>query len=425
MEDQKIQQLEKEIERLNKVNKALMNRVERNTCDNSSPFSLFEGNILLANQVEARTQELKHLTDVLDKEKAKVVRILESLPGAIVIFDEDHTIINSYSNRMDRNLMKSILNEEEHQFCNHFKKQLLKKLDSTEEVRRISSFNYLKTINKDEYFLDCSITKITDTKMMLFLTDVTEKYLQEKIIREQESHLVNAAKLSSLGEMAGGVAHEINTPLGTIMMLASRLTSLSKKDMLDTEKALEISERIKKTVTRISKIVHSLRQLSRNSDNDDFEETNLKEIVEDALELCLQKFKINSVHFETENLDDINVLGRRVQLSQVVLNLLNNSLHAAQNTEQPWIKLKFETHDNKARIYIIDSGKGINPEIVKNMFNPFFTTKKIGEGTGLGMSISKRIMEDHKGKIEYTEIDGHTAFYLELKIFELEEQIPA
>lgn len=415
MENQEIQQLKKEIARLEKVNQALMGRVERSMAGSQNAFSLFEGNILLANQVEQRTKELKEMTEVLDQEKEKVLKILKCLPGAILIFNDDYSIIDSHLNRVTPESVAQIFDSKENAFCEQFVMSLKHSVVRIKNSERAVFFSYLKSSSDSEYFLDCAITRITDSTLMLFVTDSTEKYKQEKIIKEQEVHLLQAAKLSSLGEMAGGVAHEINTPLGTIMMLASRMKSLAKKEKLDIEKTLNVSEQIKKTVAQISKIVQSLRQLSRDGEGDELEVTNPREVLNDALELCQQKFKMNSVDLKIDSSSDLKILARRVQLSQVFLNLLNNSLQAVTGTENPWVKIQFVDQGSSARIYIIDSGKGIENEVVEKIFDPFFTTKKVGEGTGLGMSISKRIVESHQGKLGYELKNGHTSFYIELQ----------
>jgi signal transduction histidine kinase len=121
------------------------------------------------------------------------------------------------------------------------------------------------------------------------------------------------------------------------------------------------------------------------------------------------------VNLEVEIPEDSSVHADHVQISQVILNLLNNSFHVARNQEGGWIKLLCERVNGSCRISVIDCGQGVADEVLKKIFDPFFTTKDVGEGTGLGMSISQRLLELHGSEIKYKLTDGHTTFYFELE----------
>jgi len=107
--------------------------------------------------------------------------------------------------------------------------------------------------------------------------------------------------------------------------------------------------------------------------------------------------------------------GRIVQISQVLINLLNNAFAAVQGTEEPWVKISIKHSDGLISIYIDDSGRSINSHIKEKLFQPFFSTKVVGEGMGLGLSTSKGIIEDHGGRIYFDDTQGHTRFVIELK----------
>lgn len=242
-------------------------------------------------------------------------------------------------------------------------------------------------------------------------------------IEEKNNHLESLqiqnmanAKMASLGEMAGSVAHEINNPLSVISMRAELILKNISGPKINIEKATEDIHKIEGTIDRIAKIVKGLRSFSRSGASDPMSKVSLKLVVEDSLSLCQEKFKNHSTQLTFENLipDRVFVNGREVQLSQVVLNLLNNAYDAIFESENRWVKIKLMLKKSVVQIEIIDSGAGIPENVLEKIMVPFFSTKEVGKGTGLGLSISKGIIEDHKGKLYYKLIDGHTAFVIEL-----------
>jgi C4-dicarboxylate-specific signal transduction histidine kinase len=223
--------------------------------------------------------------------------------------------------------------------------------------------------------------------------------------------------MSALGEMAGGVAHEINNPLAIIALSCKTLKKLSKKDVIDLERLEENISSIEATTMRIAKIVKGLRTFSRNGQENELVETCMKQILDDTLTLCQEKFK----HQEIDLILNLNHENDKfecnpVSLSQVLLNLLNNSCDAIEKREKKWIKLEAQVRDQEFKISITDCGEGIAPEIVQKMMQPFFTTKDIGKGTGLGLSISKGIMESHGGHLTYDQTCTNTRFIVTLPL---------
>lgn len=247
--------------------------------------------------------------------------------------------------------------------------------------------------------------------------DITEKLENEKILNSQRERLVASSKMSSLGEMASGIAHEINNPLMIIVGLCSRIKRLS---INDGEFALETIkneiEKVENTTFRISKIIKGLRNFSRNSDKDPMEKVSMSRLIDDTLELSAQRFKDNHVDLQVDLGDcaQAEVMGRPSQLTQVLLNLLSNAFDAVESLPEKWVKILLKQIDNRIVITVIDSGKGIPRSILEKIMDPFFTTKEVGKGTGLGLSISKGILEEHDGKLFYDSCTGNTCFKIEL-----------
>jgi C4-dicarboxylate-specific signal transduction histidine kinase len=142
---------------------------------------------------------------------------------------------------------------------------------------------------------------------------------------------------------------------------------------------------------------------------------SLNKIIEETLDICQERINNNGTSVEVEYLkEDAQVYCRPVEVSQVILNLINNSYQATSNYTHPWIKVKAEDLGAKYRISVSDCGEGISPVVRKKLFQPFFTTKDVGVGTGLGLSISRGIIEEHRGKLFYQEDAPNTTFVIEL-----------
>lgn len=243
---------------------------------------------------------------------------------------------------------------------------------------------------------------------------IEELKQKEKIIQEQQVKIISSAKMSSLGEMAGGIAHEINNPLAIIGLSANQICEALAKKPADLAFAKESAEKIAQTVRRIGKIVKGLRSFSRSGEKDPFSPSYLKQIIDDTLELCRERFHSGGIQLTVNCPPDLLIPCRAVQISQVILNLLNNSFDAISHLSSPWIQILVGQSDGFVEIRITDSGNGIPPHISEKLMAPFFTTKEVGSGTGLGLSISKGIVEDHGGTLEYVSESKNTEFLIRL-----------
>ncbi|MCB0393075.1 MAG: PAS domain-containing protein [Bdellovibrionales bacterium] len=229
--------------------------------------------------------------------------------------------------------------------------------------------------------------------------DITEK-------KKTESALRTSMKLASLGEMAGGVAHEVNNPLSIISGASNVLKRMIKSGKpLDTERAVDMIDKIESTVSRISKISSTLKLMAREGNKDPFEKADPILVFESTLDLFRLanknwEFEIRK-HFPNCHLD---VYLQTVQFSQVLINLLENAGYESRKAGENWIGVEVSANDNSVRFAVTNacSNEVSDPQ---RFFEPFFTTKPVGQGTGLGLSISKGIVKDHGGRI-FTETLG-------------------
>lgn len=253
---------------------------------------------------------------------------------------------------------------------------------------------------------------------MLTFVDKSNYLVQKrtKEIEENKAQLIHSSKMASLGEMAGGMAHEINSPLAIIMGKSSLLRRLLDRGNIDIEHFKNELKKIEQTTERISKIIQGLRAFSRNSESDSMENSNLKQIINDTVELCQERFKHDSIEIRIHCSETIFLQCKSSQISQILLNLLNNSADAIKKRNEKWIAIEASFNNNLITISVTDCGHGIANEIVAKMMEPFFTTKDVDKGTGLGLSISKGIAESHHGRLYYDPNYPNTRFILELPI---------
>lgn len=240
--------------------------------------------------------------------------------------------------------------------------------------------------------------------------DITE-------LKETQLKLHHNSKLVALGEMSAGIAHEINNPLTIIGLHSKALEVLVKSNEIDRELLHNFTAKINDTVKRISCIVSSLRKYSAsNSRPNTFEHCEVRSILEDALGMCHEKFKTAGVTLNVTVPEDLMIECNQLDISQVLINLINNSFYAVQSSNEKFINITAKKINETVVLSVMDSGPGIPSEIRSKLLEPFFTTKPMGEGTGLGLSISRSIVQSHGGSLFLDETSVNTNFVVKLPV---------
>lgn len=248
-------------------------------------------------------------------------------------------------------------------------------------------------------------------------------------LQETQVQLIQSAKMTSLGELVAGIAHEINNPLTYAMAhlgtIASSLDKLGGEATLTTqgvahfEKARQRAIDARSGLERVSDIVSRLRTFSR-LDEGDFKDADIRECIESALEFLSHKIREKTIEIRTDFGHDNRLFCAPGILNQAFLNLLSNAVDAVEKAGIIRVRTGQDSHGHW--IAIADSGSGIPEEIRDRIFEPFFTTKEVGKGTGLGLPITYRIVEQHKGTIDFLQSDlGGAEFVVRLPV-DLEEQ---
>lgn len=241
--------------------------------------------------------------------------------------------------------------------------------------------------------------------------DITEKLQLENELETKRLETIQASKMATLGEMAAGVAHEINNPLAVI----KGNISLIQNKQLDSEKMDARINVVMSCIERISKIIKGLSQFSRSSASSDREKCRVSKIIQDSIFLSEVNAKRHAVEIYAQNIGAYELFCNAIEIEQVLVNLINNSIDAVKELEDRWVSLDVGADSGTIYLRVMDSGPGIPVEIESKIFQPFFTTKMVGQGTGLGLSISKGIIEGHDARIYINRNFKNTCFEIRFK----------
>jgi len=245
--------------------------------------------------------------------------------------------------------------------------------------------------------------------------NITAEIELQTLLAEQQQRSIHSAKMASLGEMAAGISHEINNPLTEIIGNAWQLRKAYANNEMTPEDFESALQAIEKMSRRISEIIKGMRLVSREGSSDPFRLTSLRSIIEETLVFCKTRFAQNDVDLRILQANtDIEIECRPSQISQVLLNLLNNAFDAIQSLPEKWVEIQVETGPQSIQIQVTDSGSGIPDDVAKKLMQPFFTTKEPGKGTGLGLSISRGIVDSHGGALFLDRGCAHTSFVIQL-----------
>ena len=240
----------------------------------------------------------------------------------------------------------------------------------------------------------------------------------EKKLEEARVQLFNAEKMASVGKLAAGIAHEINNPLSGILIYAN----LVLEDLPPDDPHAEDLRSIVQETARCKAIVKDVLEFAREAAFE-MHPTDLGQVVETGLRLLIKKAFFRNVHL-FKDLDPAAppVLGDAARLRQVVLNLVINAVEAMKGHGSLTIKTRVHADGQRVRLEIADTGPGIPEEILPRIFDPFFTTKRVGEGTGLGLSVTYGIVKEHHGTIRVeSKVGKGTTFLVDLPMASGEE----
>jgi PAS domain S-box-containing protein len=239
------------------------------------------------------------------------------------------------------------------------------------------------------------------THIIAIVKDMTER-------KQLEMQLLQTGKLSAVGQLAGGVAHEINNPLGVILGFAQGLLR-----RLPPGDAFEMPlKAVEREAIRCKNLVQDLLTFSRTS-SVDREPMDLNQAIEGALSLVMAQARLGQIQVQKKLAVELpRILGHPNQVQQIIINLANNALDAMGKQGTLTLRTEFQKTAPRSWVclYVADTGSGIPPEVLPRIFEPFFTTKPVGQGTGLGLGLVHEIVQKHSGTIDVQSRPGFTEF---------------
>lgn len=247
--------------------------------------------------------------------------------------------------------------------------------------------------------------------------DITELKEAQQTILEQQAKLVATSKLSALGELSAALTHEINNPLAVILGRTEMLRNLLARENPDLKTARTMMESIEITGRRIEKIMGTVRALAHGGEAEPLQKITLQALLENSLDMVRSRMRNHGIQLRINlHAPEMLIVCRPTEIFQILLNLLNNAHDAARDQTSSWVEIQTKNFEDGVLISVIDSGPGVPAEVVHKLFQPFFTTKEIGVGTGLGLTISNSLAHRNKGRLFHDPTSTNTRFCLALPL---------
>ena len=340
--------------------------------------------------------------------------VIEAVPGLVTIFDKDlrYQLINSKLLAFTGLKEEQIVGQQigftnRNEFTN-----LVWEFNKSEKPYFQTKIQ-MKSVDGPIWLLVTMSRLDRNSQIAVISIDIDQQVKFELEARDQQALAENASRMASIGELAAGIAHEINNPLAIITSKAEQ--ALRKLSRNATENINPDLEKIRDTGFRIAKIVKGLKSLSRSGEKDPFVEFRIAEVIQDIASVFESKLKVHQCQLNLNVSSDLICKGIPTQIGQVIMNLVSNALDAVSESSERWIEISAEDANNGfLEIAVTDSGPGIPDHVKQKIMTPFFTTKAAGVGTGLGLSISKRIAADHGGEFILDQKSARTRFVLRL-----------
>ena len=356
-------------------------------------------NSQLYTSLEQKALEVARLKDFSEN-------IVESLNVGVLAIDLEGTV-EAWNTRMEQLIGVARIAAVGRPLSELLPPELVQEIAARGEQEQITGIYKHRLVHQGRsVVINVSITPLVGKSAerigrLLLFDDVTQR-------DRMEEQLTQTEKLTSLGLLAAGVAHEVNTPLAVI----SNYIQMLAKQMPEGDPRHTIIDKIVKQTFRASEIVNNLLNFSRTGPGE-LADVDLNRVVEETLSLVAHPLRASQIQVMKQLTADIPpVRGSANKLQQVFLNLFLNARDAMPSGGM--LEVRSVSHNGSVEIEVVDTGNGITRENIHKIFDPFFTTKTSGRGTGLGLSVSYGIIKEHAGKIDVRSTPGRgTSFHVE------------
>ncbi|NOZ56689.1 MAG: PAS domain-containing protein [Calditrichaeota bacterium] len=373
-----------------------------------SPFRAADGRILGVSVLVVDVTERRAEEEALDRYRKYVQTILQGAADAIIVLDEQNRIVmwNKGAEELYGWKEEEVVGKPVTVIVPDDPRAQREIEQISEEVRRKGFIRNWQTerITRDgrRVLINLTRTAIFDREGKYIGSSVIARDITEQ--KRLEQQLIQSEKLSAVGQLAAGIAHEIGSPLTAVASLSQLLLEMSEDEFFRERLAL-----IRKEVDRISRTVRELVDFSRPVTNK-VERLDVNQIVNEAVRIVRydRRLKHREIHVElAEGLPPVEVAFD--QMLQVMVNLLLNAADAIEERDDGQVWIQTKAQDGHVVISVRDNGVGIPPENLRKIFDPFFTTKKAGKGTGLGLWVCYNIVQNFSGHIEVESEPGRGA----------------
>ncbi len=367
-------------------------------------------NSLLYQEQQERAAELELLKEFNES-------IVESINIGLLAVDLDGRVTRCNSaleEMLDVRRDEAIGQRVEELFAEDFSETLRQSLGTSRwhitELRHIYKMHTARRDGSRSLVLNIALAPLRAdssgrTGALVVIEDVT-LYVQRELQLQQRD------KLSSIGLLAAGVAHEVNTPLTGVSSYTQMLLGM----LPETDPKHALLQKVRRQTERAAGIVNNLLNFSRTGGATEFSEIDVHRVLDDTLQLLEPQLRRSQIEIVREYEADLPcAFGNAGSLQQVFTNLILNACDAIVDSGQVYLRTHRESEDDSVFIEVADTGIGIAPENVAKIYDPFFTTKGVGRGTGLGLAVSYGIVQEHSGHIDVESTPGHgTTFRIKL-----------
>jgi histidine kinase len=383
----------------------------------TSPIRNEEGEVVAAMEVNLDITHLKQLEKMLERSERKYHEIFNNIPNPVFVMDAESLEIRDCNDAV-----QTVYGYDKNEILHRCFVELFPKEEQPRyvaKVMRSSVIHQAKQTHKDgrTLYVDMWISPVEypgRRALLVTTSDITKRL-------EAEQQLIQASKMATLGEMATGVAHELNQPLAVIKT-ASRffIKKVKNSEPILPHLLSTMAEEIDSHVDRASRIINHMREFGRKSDRK-LDPVSVNDVLKKTSEIFSQQLKARGIDLVWDLADPLPpVQADSNRLEQVFINLLINARDAIEDRAQARADSKGEKkiflttrrQDHQVRVEVRDTGAGIPQGILDKIFEPFFTTKDVGKGTGLGLSISYQIVQDFGGTIQAVSQLGEGATFI-------------
>ena len=353
------------------------------------------------------SQNLRSVSDEFKKFRTFTSVVLTNMGDAVIVVDEKKiiTLFNKSSEKLFKTEADKVLNNEIRDLSSDISENLDSFIHTKKEF--FEDFMVETNINTEVKYLLLNFTRNKTAgekkdSYTIVIKDITDTKKMEEEAKRKE-------KLSAMGELASGVAHEIRNPINAIGMIAQRLDREFKVEN-NTEEFHSITKLLRNEVTRINKIITQFLSYAKPLTLQK-KTVNSKDFFDDLFRLFVEQARIKNVKFNKLSEQNFVIKLDPELIKQSLINFIQNALDAVENEGK--VELDYNLNNNQLTIEITDNGPGIPEELKKKIFDLYFTTKN--EGTGIGLSVAQKILSEHKGTIEvFSEPGKSTKFKITL-----------